>query len=263
MTDGELGGNVAGQLGDGTIDNSRLTPTAVVGGLEFLSLTAGGTHTCGLTADAIAYCWGDNFFGEFGDGTVTASASPVLAAPGVRFKMLVAAGAYTCGLTLAGAAYCWGQDNVGQLGNGGHASTLTAGCRVWCPRLRLDHRRRPRCMRDDRDWRGVLLGRKYFRRRWRRNHRATPGADGRCRRAEIHRSAHGIRACLRCRRRRNGTLLGQQRSRRARRRHEHTSLHAHAGAWRAQISERVDRGLPRVRRYANRRRQCRDAQACL
>jgi alpha-tubulin suppressor-like RCC1 family protein len=113
------GGNIGGQLGNGAIDTLLLTPTAVVGGHKFVSLTAGGAHTCGLAADSVAYCWGDNQFGAFGDGTVKPSPVPVVVAPGLHFKMLGAGGSYSCGLTSAGATYCWGYGTVGQLGNGG------------------------------------------------------------------------------------------------------------------------------------------------
>lgn len=109
-----------GQLGDAP----QLTPTAVGGGLKFISLSAGTGHVCGLTTDSTAYCWGNNSFGQFGDGTVKASATPTPGAPGMRFKALVADDGYTCGLTLAGAAYCWGLGSVGNLGNGDTQSSL-------------------------------------------------------------------------------------------------------------------------------------------
>jgi alpha-tubulin suppressor-like RCC1 family protein len=119
------GFNSGGQLGDGTLSTQHLIPTLVVGGLKFISLSAGGLHTCGLTTDSTAYCWGDNTFGQFGNGTVTGSASPVPAAPGLRFKALVADDGYTCGLTSAGAGYCWGIGSAGELGNGGNKSSPT------------------------------------------------------------------------------------------------------------------------------------------
>ena len=41
----------------------------VTGGLTFSHLAAGLTHTCGLTQDGRAYCWGDNHWGELGRAT--------------------------------------------------------------------------------------------------------------------------------------------------------------------------------------------------
>ena len=50
----------------------------MVGGLGFVSLDAGGSHTCGVVPSGDAFCWGSNSFGELGDGdTGTDSATPV------------------------------------------------------------------------------------------------------------------------------------------------------------------------------------------
>jgi alpha-tubulin suppressor-like RCC1 family protein len=111
--------NAYGEIGDGT-KTQRTTPVAVVApGLTFASLTAGQSHTCGLTATGAAYCWGSNEYGQLGDGTNTSRTTPVAAlAGGLTFATLVAGDRNTCGLTPAGAAYCWGSNVNGTLGTG-------------------------------------------------------------------------------------------------------------------------------------------------
>ena len=54
----------------------RTSPVLVAGGFTFVSLSAGGSHTCGVTVSG-AYCWGANGNGQLGNGTTTDSAVPV------------------------------------------------------------------------------------------------------------------------------------------------------------------------------------------
>jgi alpha-tubulin suppressor-like RCC1 family protein len=95
-------------------------------GLEFASVSAGWRHTCGLTTGADAYCWGDNAYGQLGDGSTTASAVPVAVAGGLKFASISAGEAQTCAVTPAGAAYCWG--SFSGLGTGTKAQL------TWCVR---------------------------------------------------------------------------------------------------------------------------------
>lgn len=44
-------------------------PLAVLGGFTFLGVRAGAQSSCGVTSGNVAYCWGDNSFGQLGDGT--------------------------------------------------------------------------------------------------------------------------------------------------------------------------------------------------
>jgi alpha-tubulin suppressor-like RCC1 family protein len=71
------GSNEFGQLG--RLGSSSTTPVQVAGGLRFLGLTVGaiGQHTCGVTRDNRAYCWGQNGSGQLGDGTHTHRSTPV------------------------------------------------------------------------------------------------------------------------------------------------------------------------------------------
>jgi alpha-tubulin suppressor-like RCC1 family protein len=123
------GANDLGQLGNGTTDSSAV-PVPVSGGLSFSALTAGGSgvytrygHTCGITADGTAYCWGYNEAGQLGDGSINSSSVPVAVLGGLKFAQLVGGEFRTCGLTADGVAYCWGWAEAGQLGNGSNDNT--------------------------------------------------------------------------------------------------------------------------------------------
>ena len=125
------GSNRFGQLGNGSTEVSDV-PVPVSGGLIFTALTAGGTsnfawygHTCGLTSEGKAYCWGDGGIGQLGHGAFFPSSVPVAVQGGLTFRQLAAGDFYTCGLTTSGAAYCWGSGETGHLGNGSNQSTAT------------------------------------------------------------------------------------------------------------------------------------------
>jgi alpha-tubulin suppressor-like RCC1 family protein len=56
-------------------------PVRVRGQRRFIAVGAGGAHSCAQVADESVYCWGDNTFGQLGNGGVTASAGPVPVLP--------------------------------------------------------------------------------------------------------------------------------------------------------------------------------------
>jgi len=51
--------------------------------LTFRAISAGYDHTCAVTTDGAAYCWGSNSTGAVGDGTTSDRTSPVLVAGGL------------------------------------------------------------------------------------------------------------------------------------------------------------------------------------
>ncbi len=58
-------------LGRETGDFNDPVPAAVAGGLLFASVSSSWFHTCGLTTGGVAYCWGDNEFGQIGNGQIS------------------------------------------------------------------------------------------------------------------------------------------------------------------------------------------------
>ncbi len=117
------GWNLAGQLGTGTKDDEpHSLPSPVAGDLHFTAISTGTGHTCAVTADGAAYCWGSGVIGRLGTGTDRDSFTPAPVAGGHRYTSIVAAGEHTCGLAVDGTVYCWGWGNDGRLGAGNNGT---------------------------------------------------------------------------------------------------------------------------------------------
>ena len=114
------GWNANGQLGNNSTTNSS-TPVAVQmpAGVSFQSIAAGYFHTCALTTEGKAYCWGVNGYGQLGNNSTADSRIPVAVQmpAGVSFQSIAAGYYHTCAITTTGKAYCWGLNNQGRLGN--------------------------------------------------------------------------------------------------------------------------------------------------
>lgn len=114
------GDNILGNVGVDTATHEVRTPNAVLGGLTFTAIAAGDYHTCALAPLGVAYCWGENTYGQLGTGDTATTAphpSPEPVVGGLAFKAIAAGNAHTCGVTTTGAIYCWGAGAWGQLGN--------------------------------------------------------------------------------------------------------------------------------------------------
>jgi alpha-tubulin suppressor-like RCC1 family protein len=101
-----------------TVPESTPTLASVTSGLAFRLINAGALHTCGITTDYRAYCWGDNRHGQLGDGSTTNRLVPRAVAGGLRFRNVSAGHSHTCAVTPENRVYCWGFNFEGQLGDG-------------------------------------------------------------------------------------------------------------------------------------------------
>jgi hypothetical protein len=120
------GANWEGELGDGTFTDSS-TPVDVVGLEQGVTAIAVGLyHTCAIGPNGGAKCWGDNYFGQLGDGTTHKRNTPVdVTGLSSHATAISAGGRHTCALAGAGRAKCWGWDDYGQLGLGTRTKGLT------------------------------------------------------------------------------------------------------------------------------------------
>ncbi len=86
----------------------------------FTALSHGGSHGCAIQAGH-AMCWGNDNYGQLGDGAALNRSAPVLVSDLTNVVDIAAGGTHSCAVEdLGGAmgrqAYCWGRNAVGAVG---------------------------------------------------------------------------------------------------------------------------------------------------
>jgi alpha-tubulin suppressor-like RCC1 family protein len=123
------GMNYYGQLGDGTSgmaegkDLNRLSPVYVTGftGVSDFRVTeirAGFGHTCAILDYGALTCWGENGWGQLGDGGTVDRIIPESAPVLDGYGSLSLGAAHTCAQSTSGVVACFGYNSSGQLGDG-------------------------------------------------------------------------------------------------------------------------------------------------
>ncbi|MDA8297217.1 MAG: hypothetical protein M0004_11645 [Actinomycetota bacterium] len=127
MANGEYfdwGFNLEGQLGDGSTTNSAVPvqvhlPAAVVRVFQGGSNLANG-QTLAILANGSVWAWGDNTWGQLGNGEYVDADRPVeVQVPhGVKFTDVATGGYASYAISRTGTLWSWGSNRFGQLGDG-------------------------------------------------------------------------------------------------------------------------------------------------
>ena len=109
------GGNAFGQLGDLTT-MSRILPEQLPD--DWIAISTGQKHMCGLHPDHSLWCWGRNQYGQLGDGTLIERHVPTRVGTDSDWAEVSAGDEHTCARKQNGDAWCWGGNLAGSLGDG-------------------------------------------------------------------------------------------------------------------------------------------------
>jgi alpha-tubulin suppressor-like RCC1 family protein len=115
------GWNGAGQLGNGTTSNSALpVRVELPKGTTVVGMAAGEQHSLARTSTGAVLAWGDNEYGQLGNGTLTPSQVPVKVRlpKGAKVVAMAAGQQHSLAVTSRGKVLAWGDNEYGQLGNG-------------------------------------------------------------------------------------------------------------------------------------------------
>lgn len=112
-----------GQLGDGGHRTGSTVPVRVhlPSGTLVTFVASGSEHSLALTSTGRVLAWGDNDFGQLGDGTTVERDTPVrITMPSSVKKVtkLIGGGVFSLALTGAGHLLAWGSNAFGELGDG-------------------------------------------------------------------------------------------------------------------------------------------------
>ena len=127
------GYNLFGQLGNGSAVPSSV-PVAVdrtgaLAGKTIVAIAAGPFHNLALCSDGTVVAWGNNNYGQLGDGTtvtrrVPVRVSPVGALAGKQVVAVAAAAYSSFALCDDGTVVAWGYNDEGELGIGTSITSL-------------------------------------------------------------------------------------------------------------------------------------------
>ncbi len=119
------GSNSSGALGTGGSTSSSSNVPVTVPGIVATDISTGGSTTCAVLTSGSVKCWGRNFAGQVGNGSLVDASTPQDVI-GLTDAVSIEGGDYhTCAVRVTGGASCWGYNINGGLGDGSTVNSST------------------------------------------------------------------------------------------------------------------------------------------
>lgn len=107
---------------------------------QWIDVSLGSGHICASRADHTLWCWGDNDYGQLGNGTRTGSPDPKQVGS-ETWRSVTLGYAFTCAIratqttaddiNVDGTLWCWGANHQGQSGDGSGSSPAPVRVKLW------------------------------------------------------------------------------------------------------------------------------------
>ena len=110
------GANTYGQVGNGLGTGLQIIPSKVAGLAGVVEIDAGDEFSCARLAGGELRCWGQNFHGQLGDGSMEDRDTPVAALDFGEAIELTCGSVHTCARRAGGQPWCWGSNGSGRTG---------------------------------------------------------------------------------------------------------------------------------------------------
>ena len=112
------GNNSYGQLGDGTTSSTnKNVPMQIGTDSSWKSATAGVYHTVAIKNDGTLWAWGNNYYGQLGDGSTTNKNIPTQIGIDTSWASVTAGEYHTVAIKSNATLWAWGNNSYGQLGD--------------------------------------------------------------------------------------------------------------------------------------------------
>ncbi|MCX6145943.1 MAG: hypothetical protein NTW25_01645 [Candidatus Kapabacteria bacterium] len=111
------GGNVNGQIGDGTTV-TKTSPTLIGLSTNWSYIGGGSRHVAAIKTDGTIWAWGQNTYGQIGDGTNIDKTTPTQIGVATTWVEVACGNDNTLAIKSDGTLWSWGNNNQGQLGDG-------------------------------------------------------------------------------------------------------------------------------------------------
>lgn len=120
------GFNKFGQVGDGSTNN-RVMPQKIeaLKGINVSAVAVGRWHCLALAENGTVYAWGNNEYGQLGDGTRENSLLPKKVEGLTNITSITGGECQSLAIDLNGTKYGWGKNTNGELGDGSTEDVLT------------------------------------------------------------------------------------------------------------------------------------------